>query len=102
MARVVYTPAAVRDLERLVDFLLEEDPGVAIDTAELVTGAVAMLEKHPLLGRAATDNLRELVISRGQSGYLALYDYESLTDLIVILAIRHQREAGYTDPSVPD
>jgi len=102
VARVIYTPDAVRDIERLIDFLLAEDPPAAIETAELVTGAVAMLEKHPLLGRAASDNLRELVISRGQSGYLALYDYEAAADTIVILAIRHQREAGYTDPSVGD
>jgi plasmid stabilization system protein ParE len=102
VARVAYTPLAVRDLERLVDFLLDEDPPAAIDVAELVTGAIAMLEKHPLLGRTTSDNLRELVISRGQSGYLALYDYEAAADLIVILGIRHQREAGYNDPLVPE
>ena len=102
MARVIYTPGAVRDLERLVDFLLAKDPSAAIETAELVTGATSMLEKHPLLGRAATDDLRELVISRGQSGYLALYDYDAVTDTIVILAIRHQLEAGYSDPSAQD
>ena len=102
MARVIYTPAAVHDLERLVDFLLTKDTFAASETAELVTSAISMLEKHPLLGRAATDNLRELVISRGQSGYLALYDYDAVTDTSVVLAIRHQLEAGYTDPSAPD
>ena len=102
MARVVYTPAAVRDLERLVDFLLKDDAAAALDTAELVTEAVAMLEKHPLLGRTTLGGLRELVISRGQSGYLALYDYEALTDLVLVLGIRHQREAGYSDPALPD
>ena len=102
MARVVYTPAAVRDLERLIDFLLLEDPPAAIETAELITDAIAMLEKHPLLGHVAADDLRELVISRGRSGYLALYDYDALADAVVILGIRHQREAGYFDPLVPD
>jgi plasmid stabilization system protein ParE len=102
VARVVYTPAAVRDLERLVDFLLNDDAAAAFDTAELVTEALSMLEKHPLLGRATTADLRELVISRGQSGYLALYDYDVLTDLVLVLGIRHQREAGYSDPAVPE
>jgi len=102
VSRVIYTPAAVRDLERLVDFLLKEDPASAIDTAGLVTGAVAMLEAHPLLGRALRDRLRELVISRGESGYLALYDYETSLDTIVVLGIRHQREAGYSDPSAQE
>ena len=101
MARVVYTPAAFRDLERLVDFLVREDPPAAIDTAELIADAVAMLAKHPLLGHSVSDELRELVISRGRSGYLALYDYDAFADAVVILGIRHQREAGYLDPSAP-
>lgn len=102
MARVIFTPAAVRDLDRLVDFLLQEDASSALETAELVTDAIAILEKHPLLGRPSSDDLRELVISRGQSGYLALYDYDAFADSIVILAIRHQREAGYSAPALPD
>lgn len=60
-----------------------------------------MLEQHPLLGRVMREGLRELVISRGESGYLALYEYRSLHDDVVIFAVRHQREAGYTDPSAP-
>ena len=36
----------------------------------------------------------ELVISRGGTGYLALYEYAALADRVVILALRHQREAG--------
>jgi hypothetical protein len=40
--------------------------------------------------------------SRGHSGYLALYDDDALADLVLIPGIRHQREAGYSDPAVPD
>jgi len=39
--------------------------------------------------------LRELVISRGCTGYVALYRFEEDQDAVLILAIRHQREAGY-------
>ena len=102
MARVVYTPAAVRELERLVDFLLNEDPAAALETSALITHAVAMLERHPLVGRVSTDTLRELVISRGRSGYLALYDYDVFADLVLVLGVRHQREAGYSDPAALD
>jgi plasmid stabilization system protein ParE len=41
--------------------------------------------------------LRELVISRGKSGYVALYSYERNSDTILILTIRHQREVGMSD-----
>jgi hypothetical protein len=39
--------------------------------------------------------LRELVISRGQTGYLALYSHDEGADIALILAIRHQREDEY-------
>ena len=54
-----------------------------------------MLERHPLIGRAVDGEVRELIISRGKTGYTALYSYESIHDTVLILAIRHQREAGY-------
>lgn len=30
------------------------------------------------------------------SGYVLLYRHDTITDRIVILAIKHQREAGYS------
>ena len=38
--------------------------------------------------------MRELVISHGSTGYLALYRYHEIRDLVTVLAIRHQRELG--------
>ena len=56
-----------------------------------------LLERHPLIGRLVDDALRELIISRGKSGYVALYSYERNSDTILILTIRHQREVGMSD-----
>jgi plasmid stabilization system protein ParE len=58
---------------------------------------VLILEDHPEIGRPAGkgSSLRELVISHGKSGYLALYEYSPAEQLIRVLAVRHQREAGY-------
>jgi len=53
------------------------------------------LKRHPLIGRQVESDLRELIISRGKTGYVALYSYEADQDAILILAIRHQREAEY-------
>jgi plasmid stabilization system protein ParE len=50
---------------------------------------------HPAVGRPVGANLRELVISRGRTGYLALYAYDDLADTVAVLAVRHQRESGY-------
>ena len=95
MARLIYTERALSDLERLVDFLLPVDPVAAEETVDLITEAVQILENHPFVGRPVEQGLRELVISRGKSGYLALYSVEPAQDVVLILSVRHQREAGY-------
>ncbi len=96
MARISYSARAFADLDRLTDFLLESDPVAAGETIELIAEAVLILQRHPLIGRPVDADIRELVISRGRTGYVALYSYEPEHDAILILAIRHQREAGYT------
>ena len=95
MARVIYAKRAFADLDRLADFLLQSEPAAALQTVDLIAEAVQVLENHPLIGRPVEQELRELVISRGKSGYLALYSYEAAQDTILVLSIRHQREAGY-------
>jgi plasmid stabilization system protein ParE len=54
-----------------------------------------MLEHHPLIGRNVEGGLRELVISFGRNGYLALYRFAPARREVLILAIRHQRELDY-------
>ncbi|MDD2894079.1 MAG: type II toxin-antitoxin system RelE/ParE family toxin [Halothiobacillaceae bacterium] len=98
---MIYTERALSDLVRLTDFLLQTEPVAAVETVELITEAVQILENHPLIGRPAEQGLRELVISRGKSGYLALYSYESEHDAVLVLSVRHQREAGFVSESLP-
>ena len=95
MARVTYAPRAVIDLERLREFLAEHDPEAALAAAEVIVEAISVLERHPLIGRPAEAGMRELVISHGRTGYVTLYDWLEAIDTVVILALRHQREAGY-------
>lgn len=38
--------------------------------------------------------LRELIMAFGDSGYVALYRYEAATDTVLVLAFRHQKDAG--------
>ncbi len=96
MAVISYAPRASSDLQRIVDFLAESELPAAGQTAELIVSAVEALQHHPLLGRRVESGFRELVISRGRSGYLALYRYDEARDRVLVLTIRHQREAGYT------
>lgn len=95
MASLSYSETAVADIEFLTGFLAETDPTAAGNACALIDEAIAILARHPLIGRPVGDFLRELVISRGESGYVALYSVEMQEDAILILSIRHQREAGY-------
>ncbi len=101
MAEVIYSERALADLERLFEFLAETEPDAATATAEIIQDAIGILERHPRIGRPAEHGLRELLISRGRTGYLALYEYIEPIDTIFVLALRHQREAGYADDSAP-
>ncbi len=94
---MIYSRNALFDLERLADFLVERDVVSALPTFEIVEEAVQVLRNHPLIGRPVEYGLRELVISRGRTGYVALYTYEADSDVALLLAIRHQREAGYLE-----
>jgi plasmid stabilization system protein ParE len=83
-------------LERLADFLIKDAPMAAIAAIDVIRDGVEILERHPFVGRTCEEGLRELVISYGKSGYVALYSYEQRHDVVLVLAIRHQREAGYS------
>ena len=95
MATLSYSPPAIADISHLTDFLAESDPIAARETFALIDEAISILARHPLIGRPIDDHLRELVISRGKTGYVALYSFEAPEDAVLILAIRHQREAGF-------
>lgn len=95
MPRLIVTDAALADLERLVDFLRARQPEHAEATLPLVLDGLRILGVHPEAGRSAENGLRELMISRGRTGYVALYVFDELGDEVWVLAVRHQREAGY-------
>jgi len=59
--------------------------------------ALNVLEHNPLIGRPLTNDKRELVIGRRSRGYVALYRYVAEIDTVFVLALRSQREAGYTE-----
>jgi plasmid stabilization system protein ParE len=95
LATLTYSRRALDDLVRLTDFLVGQNPATAAQTVDLIAEAVGLLKRHPLIGRPVETGLRELVISRGRTGYVALYSVEDAFDAVLVLAIRHQRGAGY-------
>ena len=95
MAEIVYSARALKNLERAFEFLLAENPAAALVAADAIISAVEMLASHPLVGRRVEGDLRELVVSFGATGYIALYRYVVQLDQVRVLALRHQREIGF-------
>jgi len=83
-------------MNRLTDFLLDASPHAALDIGDLLMQGMYILKNHPLVGRKVEEGYRKLVISHGRNGYIALYRYVVVTETALVLAIRHQRELGYS------
>lgn len=97
MAKVSYSDEAFTDFERITEFLLETSPEAAAQALGSIASAIGILEAHPFIGRRVDGHIRELVIAQGAAGYLALYRFDPGYDVVRILRIRHQREAGYLE-----
>jgi plasmid stabilization system protein ParE len=95
LASVVYSGRSLAHIERAFRFLRDKNPSAALSAATAIQSAVDNLAAHPLVGRRVEGELRELVISYGQTGYIALYRFVVPHDEVRVLAIRHQRELGF-------
>jgi plasmid stabilization system protein ParE len=96
MISISFSGPALEDVDRFSNFLMETDPESAASTLEVIVNAVEVLRRHPFIGRPVGNGLRELVISRGGTGYVALYAFNAARDEVTVHKLRHQLEAGYS------
>ena len=97
MTGVFLSEAAFDDLIRLEEFLLASDDTMAGDLLDFILDALQVLTHQPGIGRPVEGGLRELIILRRRSGYLARYEFDDARDLILVAGIRHQWESGYSE-----
>ena len=96
MPQVVFAPEAIRDLQRLRDFLQSRNADAARRAGEAIRQGVKMLGAYPRMGRMADDlpeEFREWPIDFGDSGYVVRDRVED--EAVKILSVRHQKEAVY-------
>jgi toxin ParE1/3/4 len=96
MSRIELAPEVGDDLDRIFDHLAKYDVDDAPSRIREIIQAIAVLEQNPLIGRPVREDKRELVIGRRSHGYVGLYRYVAKIDTVFVLALRSQREAGYT------
>lgn len=95
--KVRYTEAAREDLKRLFTFLAGQDLRTAQNARKIIGESVKLLQQFPFTCRKVLPEntfLRELLISFGSAGYVALFEIEN-DKIVTILAVRHQREVDY-------
>ena len=95
--RIRLAPAVLDDFDRIVEHLHQYEVEAADARVAAIISALDVLADNPLIGRPVGDDRRELLIGRGSRGYVALYRYLPVLDIALVLAVRAQREAGYTD-----
>jgi len=100
MPRVVFSPAAMRDMDRLRNFLKEKNLVASKKAVSTILSSLRILETFPNIGRPIEDlpvDYREIVIPFGSAGYIARYHYsEENHDVVEVLAIRHGKEVGFS------
>ncbi|MBU1362261.1 MAG: type II toxin-antitoxin system RelE/ParE family toxin [Gammaproteobacteria bacterium] len=97
MSRIELAPELVEDFDRILDHLASyevENPGQRMGE---IIAALEILAHNPLIGRPVANAKHELVIGRRSHGYVALYRYVPEIDTVFVLAIRSQREVGYSE-----
>ncbi|MCF3945650.1 type II toxin-antitoxin system RelE/ParE family toxin [Acidiphilium sp. AL] len=96
MPRLIWTPPALADVQRLYRFLASRNAEAARRAVRAIRAGAKILAHQPQIGRPIEDmepEFREWLIDFGDSGYVVLYRFDGET--AAILAVRHQKEAGY-------
>jgi plasmid stabilization system protein ParE len=87
---------------RLHGFLFEKNPAAAKRAVKAIREGVKSLSRHPQMGRPLSDPddpdqlpaaFRELVIEFGSGAYVVLYHLSGRE--VVLVGVKHGREAGY-------
>lgn len=96
MPRLIWAPPALADVQRLYRFLTPKDAEAARRAIKAIRIGVKVLAHQPGAGRpidGMDPAFREWPIDFGSSGYVALYRFDG--EAAIILAVRHQKVAGY-------
>ena len=95
MPQLIWSPQALHDVQRLYRFLAPKNLESAKRAVTAIRQGVNVLSLQPGMGRPVEDmenEFRDCIIDFGDGGYVARYRIDG--QQLIILAVRHQKEAG--------
>ena len=95
MSRLIWSPLALLDVQRLYRFLAPKNLDTAQRAVKAIRQGVTVLSQQPGVGcpiEDLPDEFREWIIDFGDSGYVVRYRLD--TTAVTILVVRHQKEVG--------
>lgn len=96
MPRLIWSEPALVNVQRLYRFLAEKNPAAARRAVKAIRDGVKILVQHPQVGRVVDEldeAFRDWPVDFGESGYVVRYRFDG--EQVTILAVRHQKEAGF-------
>jgi toxin ParE1/3/4 len=91
--KLIVSPEALADLDRLRAFLDEKNEAAAKRAIAVLIQAIESLGTFPDRGRpVGLPDMRELIVPFGRSAYVLRYLHQARSEEIVILRIWHGRE----------
>ena len=96
MPRLIWTPSALLDVQRLYRLLVVKNPDAARRAVKAIRQGVKVLEQQPRVGRPVEEmdnEYRDWIIDFGDSGFVARYRVDP--QFVSVLAVRHQKEVGF-------
>ena len=96
MPRLIWTPSALLDVQRLYRLLVVKNPDAARRAVKAIRQGAKVLEQQPTVGRPVEEmdnEYRDWIIDFGDSGYVARYRVDP--QFVSVLAVRHEKEVGF-------
>jgi plasmid stabilization system protein ParE len=96
MPRLIWSEPALASVQRLYRFPAGQNPVAAQRAVKAIRAGVKILALHPQVGRPADEMdeaFRDWPVDFGDSGYMVRYRFDG--EQVTILAVRHQKEAGF-------
>ncbi len=96
MSKLIWSPEALIDVQRIYRFLAPKNMASGKRAIKAIREGVSVLAQKPNIGRPIEnmeEEFRDWIIDFGDSGYVVRYRLNF--DTIIILTLRHQKEVGF-------